>query len=366
MRNPHEAARKEHDLIEGITRTQLLGQLFWLLSLAGLCGRGMAAEDRAEPGFGTLTRGGDDHPVVEVTSLDDSGPGTLRAAASGGQRRIVFRVGGVIRLQKPLPVVGPAVTIDGREAPQPGITIAGKTLIIADTQDVILRHLRVRDSDDDNIRLVGRCSNVVIDHCSSTDAGDGAIDITENYKTGESPRDVTVSWCLIAGTDKAMLVSAASNISFHHNLFTNNGQRQPQLHNVNGFDFRNNVVRYWTVYGLRARAGSTGNIVNNVFGSRSNLKKRPDTALILLREPVGTVTPAGKIFVRGNVARDGFDPNGLGDTDRPLPAPRIDTLNVSQVEAAVLQDVGARPLDERDRQLVQGQPDRRPRPATTD
>ena len=80
----------------------------------------------AEPeGFGAKTPGGAGKPTYRVTSLADSGPGTLRAAlAGGGHRSIVFAVGGVIRMTSALYVIGPFVTI-GEHALKRGHVAAG-------------------------------------------------------------------------------------------------------------------------------------------------------------------------------------------------------------------------------------------------
>ena len=333
------------------TDARILRRTVWLLVVAVLGARPV----RAYQGFGAATRGGDNSPTVEVTSLADSGPGTLRAALEGGDRRIVFGVGGTIRLKKMLTLNKPNVTIDGRGAPAPGITIEKKPLVIRDTHDVIVRDIRIRDSDDDNFRIYGKCRNIVIDHCSSTRARDGAIDITRGA------RDVTVSWCLIGGTEKAMLVDAVSNLSIHHNLFTNNGHRHPQLHNVTGFDVRNNVIRNWRVYGIRVRAGSTGNIVSNVFGPSSNPRKRPTAALIVLRRTARQADAAGKVYVTDNVGPGKTNVNELGTADQPRPAPSMRTLRASEVEAAVLRDVGARPADLTDQIYLRGPRDLQPR-----
>src|SRR5690606_34534450 len=54
-------------------------------------------------GGGAYTPGGRGGRVFVVTSLADSGPGTLREACeAGGARIIVFNVAGVIELEKPI------------------------------------------------------------------------------------------------------------------------------------------------------------------------------------------------------------------------------------------------------------------------
>ena len=66
------------------------------LFVAGFAGHALDAFPGAE-GEGRETIGGRGGIVIEVTSLDDSGPGTLRAALEvNAPRTIVFRVSGTI------------------------------------------------------------------------------------------------------------------------------------------------------------------------------------------------------------------------------------------------------------------------------
>jgi pectate lyase len=319
----------------------------------------------ATAGYGAETRGGEAGSTVAVTTLDDAGPGSLRAALAGGDRTIVFRVAGTIALKSPLALQHPHVTIAGESAPKPGITVTQKPFVIADTHDVIVRHLRFRESDDDNVRIAGDCRNIVIDHCSSTRAGDGALDITEDYKTQKAPRDVTIAWCLLAGTDKAMLLSAASRASLHHNLFTHNGQRNPQVHAVREFDFRNNIVRQWSVYGMRVRAGASGNVVGNVFGPSSKRSKQPSLAFVIAEPDAGQPDTACRVFARGNLGPAGFAPDAQSTAKAPPGGEKLEFTPAGQAEAAILREVGAQPTDELDRAYITGTADPTPRATTS-
>ena len=124
-------------------------------------------------GFGSDTPGGRGGVTVEVTSLADSGPGSLREALSREQpRTVVFRVGGTIELARPLTVTAPFLTLAGQTAPGDGVCLKGAGLEIA-THDVIIRHLRVRPGAPAAAGLPGEAirirggRRVVLDHLSA-------------------------------------------------------------------------------------------------------------------------------------------------------------------------------------------------------
>lgn len=324
----------------------LLGANLTLCLMAGLSGYG----EETPKITGTRTRGGDYHPQVAVTSLEDSGPGTLRQALEQGHRKIVFRVAGTVTLASPLVLSHSQITLEGTSAPTPGVTISSKPVIIKDAHDVKVVGLRFRDSDDDNLRIQGACENIQIDHCSSVRAGDGALDITQDFKTKDRPKAITVSWCLFAGTEKAMLVDSARNLVLQHNLFTNNAQRNPQFQHVEGFDVRHNVVRAWNTYGLRVRGASHGNIIENVFGKSSNRTKAPQLALIIMPDESGQ--PSSNVYLNQNTGIDDhwFKTTVLKQT--PFTVEMSETHISPDVEKEVLDKAGVRPLDDIDRIFV--------------
>jgi pectate lyase len=316
---------------------------------AGLLAAGWA-QGAGYEGFGA-TAGGDWFGVVKVTSLADKGPGTLREAVQKGGRRIVFTKSGTVTLKKTLKINQPNLTIDGLNA---AITITGAPVAIEATHDVIVRFIRFRKSPDDGLRIAGACRRIVVDHCSLTGAGDGALDITIDYdQPKQRPADITVSWCILAGTKKAMLISNADNISLHHNLFLDNEMRNPQLHDVRDFDFRNNVVHRWGVYGLRARAGSTGNVMHNFFGPGANPRKNQKLALVLMGKPE-TKSPAGPIHVAGNLGPGKLNLNITSTAPKALHAPAVTLWAAAEAYRKIIQHVGARPLDKVDEALLKG------------
>lgn len=94
-------------------------------------------------GYGANTMGGRFGQVMIVDNLNDSGPGSLRAAVEAtGRRIVVFRVSGNIVLQSSLVVLNPFLTIAGQTSPG-GISITGYPFMI-NTHEVIITHMRFR------------------------------------------------------------------------------------------------------------------------------------------------------------------------------------------------------------------------------
>jgi len=95
-------------------------------------------------GAGAFTPGGRGGKVFEVTNLNDNGPGSLREALEAqGPRIVIFRISGIITLEKLLTISNPYVTVAWQTAPGDGICIRGQTTEI-NTHDVVLRYLRFR------------------------------------------------------------------------------------------------------------------------------------------------------------------------------------------------------------------------------
>lgn len=127
-------------------------------------------------GFGVNTIGGRGGLIFEVTNLNDSGAGSLRACVeSSGARTCVFRTGGLIVLQSPLRIVNPYITIAGQTAPGGGITLkqsAATDVFLTQTHDVIIRYITSRpgpggENHTNQIAKSGtELYNIVIDHNS--------------------------------------------------------------------------------------------------------------------------------------------------------------------------------------------------------
>ena len=78
-------------------------------------------------GGGAVSVGGRSGAVIEVTNLNDSGAGSLRACVlASGPRTCVFRVGGTIQLLSSIMVNNPFLTVAGHTAPGGGIQLSGR------------------------------------------------------------------------------------------------------------------------------------------------------------------------------------------------------------------------------------------------
>jgi pectate lyase len=326
-----------------------------VIALGALACAAARADSQPLEGFGAETPGGHGKAVVRVTTLADSGPGSLREAISGGDRTVVFDVAGEIQLERQLNVQGSFVTIDGSTAPAPGVTLRNRGLYIRGAlgaHDVIVRGLRVRDAEGDGITVAQNAHHVVIDHVSVHGSGDGNIDVTHGA------RDVTICWCLLAApaSQKSMLIKyGASRVTLHHNLFIRGETRNPQAGNgdVGGFtpaiettlDLRNNVIGAWAGgYGTSIRDGARANVVNNYYAPLGGDKRD----MLMVEQ--------ARAFVRGNVSADRvpFDLNDVNTEETPFDAPVVRTTTAEEAAREVWKGAGVRPLDRVDRESLAG------------
>jgi hypothetical protein len=238
-------------------------------------------------GFGSDTIGGRGGRVIEVTNLNGSGSGSLRAAIeASGPRIVVFRTGGTIDITSSgdLEIENPYITIAGQTAPGDGITIKGAALRIR-THDVIVRSIRVRTGDNpngpdpdirDSLTVANSNTppyNVIIDHCSMSWATD------ENCGTWYSVHDVTYQNCISSeglynslhsngGHSMGMLFGpGAERISVIGNLLSHNGQRNPRTE-ATEMIIANNVVydRHWDAVDIDPQQSAQKiSVVGNVF-----------------------------------------------------------------------------------------------------
>jgi hypothetical protein len=217
-----------------------------------------SAPPRAFPGaegFGAFAVGGRGGDVYHVTTLADSGTGSLRhgVETASGPRTIVFDVSGTIFLSSELTIDRPFLTLAGQTAPGEGVTIAGFGTRISNTHDVIVRFMRFRPGD-------VNCPDFQGDALSVTDSRDVSdrprLGIVEHRRdalgdTFESRHGPVVDHRrerrLVpqGGPSRLRLLRWERGITFHHNLYAHYASRNLRLGDDLGLDFVNNVVYDW-------------------------------------------------------------------------------------------------------------------------
>jgi hypothetical protein len=275
-------------------------------------------------GAGKFSFGGRGGAVFVVTNLDDSGPGSFREACeAAGPRIVVFNIAGVIRLQSPIHIVAPYITIAGQSAPGDGVCVAGCSTLV-DTHDVVIRYMRFRrgatnifDRDD---CLGGQpIGNVIVDHCSASWGLDENLSMYRHLYTPKGAAqflklptlNLTIQWCISSEAlntyDHAFGGTwGGCNTSFHHNLFACNTGRNPSIGMSYDFNFINNVIFNWRHRTLDGGdQGSRVNCINNYY------QPGPATLDTAVRHRLGMPQPStfrpdpteryGQWYVAGNI-----------------------------------------------------------------
>jgi hypothetical protein len=232
-------------------------------------------------GGGMWTPGGRGGKVYIVKNLNDKGKGSFREACEAeGPRMVLFAVAGVIKLESPVKIEHPFVTIAGQSAPGDGVCVAGHTTEI-NTHDVIIRYMRFRRG---NLKSRDDClggfpvGNVIVDHCSCSWGLDENLSLyrwMQKQPAGPDKKlpveNITIQWCI---SSEALDLNnhafggtwGGKNSSFHHNLFACNTGRNPSIGMSGRFDFRNNVLFNWRHRTIDGGDGSSEvNVINNYF-----------------------------------------------------------------------------------------------------
>jgi len=327
-------------------------------------------------GYGKYSTGGRGGEVFEVTNLNDSGEGSLRAAVeASGPRTVVFRVSGTIDLKSNLSIKNSHITIAGQTAPGDGICIKRYPLTIG-ANHVIIRYIRVRfgdesgqDSDAISARYV---NNLILDHVSAS----WSVDETMSVYHCDS---ITIQWCIISesmfnsnhvkGSHGFGGIWGSNYGTYHHNLLAHHSSRNPRMASGSGYtDYRNNVVYNWghnsTYGGENQQVGnpkfsfSTFNIAANYY--KPGPATRPGEVSHRICNPWmrNTTDDFGKWYVAGNVIvgnkevttdnwNGGVQPQGGEDNlqfvklERPWPAMSIDQQTAEKAYQKVLDNAGA-------------------------
>lgn len=273
-------------------------------------------------GYGKNTTGGRGGKVIKVTNLDDSGPGSLRAAiATTGPRIIVFEVSGNIALKSKIQINNGDLTIAGQTAPGDGICIKDYEVNV-NASNVIIRYMRFRMGDitkNEQDALWGRYQqNVIIDHCSMS----WSIDECSSFYAN---KNFTMQWCLLSESlNKSFhekddhgygAIWGGVNATFHHNLLAHHNSRNPRFDGgkrtgtglspfgIDKVDYRNNVMYNWGANSAYGGENGEYNIVNNYYkaGPGSTSSKKYRIMEISMETDLTTYGPGfGKFYIDGN------------------------------------------------------------------
>ena len=394
------------DLVAGALMTSRLGCAFVVVGLLALAKlskpRPRAALLPVVPGgegFGMETRaayGGPTPPVIlRVTNLNDSGAGSLRdALALPMPRVVIFETSGTIAAQSDYVVTNPYLTVAGQTAPSPGITVRNFG-IQPYTHDVLLQHLRIRPGDgpplipatqdhDGSIAYDAHVTRVVYDHCSLSWAGGknaAAFSIGQNGTVCYWRNFISegLYWPKNIQPEPGqpgslgLLVSQAyvnrpASISVLGNLLAHNADRNPEIQGPVSVQFVNNVVYDWghdtTPYPwatfiptYMATGVPRVALVGNAYLPGPAAPPFPLVAVGEWNNVDGT-----QIYLLDNLVDQSlhpvtlYDPHG-GDhrvSSSPVPLDGLTLRPSSAVQAFVLANAGARPMDrdDVDRRLV--------------
>lgn len=201
-------------------------------------------------GFGRFATGGRGGSVCKVTTLADSGAGSLRTClGQTGVRTILFTVNGSITLSSQITSIKDNVTVACQSAPGQGVLIKG-SLKLWDTENVIMRHCRLRSPPPvDSTWAVGMSmvspyvgvNNIILDHMSLGWYYDDMLGFTIN--SASQPLNATVQWSIFSESAVTPAGEAAGsrgaagagvyndtgemNVSWLYNLYSNVGKRTP-------------------------------------------------------------------------------------------------------------------------------------------
>ena len=279
-------------------------------------------------GFGANTIGGRGGVIYEVTNLNDTGTGSLRACVeASGARTCVFRTGGLIILQSALRIVNPYITIAGQTAPGGGITLkkaSGGDVFLTQTHDVIIRYITSRpgpggENHANQIAKNGtELYNIIIDHNSLS------WGVDSNIETWYRVRDASIQWSLISEAlnnsthskgahSKGLMIGGyqgsesggkgSENISVLNNLMAHNAERNPLMQLCGIAQVINNTTYnpQWTFshQQLNCIVGeSYVNWINNYHKKGPSSTSNSDLKIIPADD--GTWS-SGKAYLQGNI-----------------------------------------------------------------
>ena len=295
-----------------LTHLLLMAQLAALAAFPGAQGGGAPAV------------GGRGGVVMEVTNLNDSGVGSLRACIeASGPRTCWFRICGLITFLSRAQVSNPFLTIPGQVAPCEvvigGTAQVGEQIFVS-THDVVIRYLTY---DGNSPRSTGPDSgtvccemasgsqifNVIWDHLSARWVGNKVLPSVSNV-AGQGIRNTVTQWSLIYEPNVqhavgigTVYVSTGSGLATtdddaHHNIFVTTDHRVPLNQSGKNVRWVNNISYNWGMFAALSMGGVATDYIGNKYVDGNgcltaqgclNYQNTP----VFLGEPGNAVDPPG-------------------------------------------------------------------------
>jgi pectate lyase len=266
-------------------------------------------------GFGAVATGGRGGTVYHVTNLDDSGPGSLRDAASAGHRIVVFDVGGYIQLKSALPISSD-MTIAGQSAPGDGIATRGYEVSFSESHNVICRFIRFRQGctpgqEHKSAVAIYHGQDIILDHVSIEWGRWDDVDMNEST-------NVTIQNSIIGegvSPQRFGCLCQSQNVTFRHDLFINNHSRNPKAKGK--IQYINNVCYNWElaafIEGGESKGESWDDVVGNCFIAGPSTGDHP---------PISGGNANAQVYAADNFLADQrsakLEGHALGDADLGL------------------------------------------------
>ncbi|MDO8566831.1 MAG: hypothetical protein Q7R58_01615 [bacterium] len=272
-------------------------------------------------GYGKDATGGANGKIYHVTTLANSGPGSLRDAVQNTDPLwIVFDVSGTIDLNRKSLRIKSNKTIDGRNA---HVTLSNAPIQIFDARNIIIENIKI----DRNDQMIGmrllRSNAVWIDHVSFlggiTGSGDPLYANLLAIMDGSS--NVTVSWSRFVNQDKGVEIGHSNTkeysddesmyVTLHHNYMSAN-RRNPRINRAHVHAF-NNVVSQWACDGYGMVAANNGKLFaeGNVLTAKTGCKNVCKANVSAIRsgditsKKSCTVDKAGVVLSQNNLFQSG-------------------------------------------------------------
>jgi pectate lyase len=338
-------------------------------------------------GYGSTATGGRGGSVIQVTNLNDTGSGSLRACVEAtGARTCVFRVSGTIQMASALAITAARsdLTIAGQTAPGGGITLVmgptppasgSRAAIWITGEDVIIRHIRIRMqypntvTNGDAVTIEEPANRIYLDHMSLAWASDENLNLYGDWQNVTVANSILAeglddhSKCMLTGDDGSIV----QHMTIYQNLCTTNNDRNPNLNSPGGScqDIINNVFfnprsEFGEIFSQFGTRGTTSSWASNYF------KAGPATVastIAIFWNNTLTVTGGPEIYHDGgNVT---WAPSGKTITfmdaattaqvvTEPECALSAPVVNANQAYDTVMKIAGAHPRDSLDLAFIAG------------